>query len=149
MLVEPGLREDKLNDCPLPIQVLPPWPLDEFLSKQGVVLSRNDDRRRYARLYYRKPASLALTTSLPAFVRPDQEVSTYSCDLSRSGIAFLSACELYPREIVMLQVTELGWRQLRVVRCRRLASRCFEIGAEFVLSPCPLPKSCFCGTSTK
>ena len=132
MLVEHGLP--KLNDLATPTRVLPPWPLDEFLSRKGLVLAHCDDRRRYARLYYRQPAILHLRTSLPAFVRPCEQIMTFSCDLSRGGAAFLSSCELYPHERVGLQIAELGGRQLRVVRCRRLAVGCYEIGAAFVTS---------------
>jgi len=132
MLVEHDLSQYDVNGLAARSRVLPPWPLDEFLSKKGLVLSQCDDRRRYARLYYRQHATLLLETSLPAFVRPSERIHTFSCDLSRGGVAFLSRCELFPKERVTLRIAEIGNRQLQVVRCRRLATACYEIGATFV-----------------
>lgn len=122
-----------MNPAASEVHVLPPSPLDEFLSKRGLVRSCDGDRRRYSRLYFRLPITLDIATSLPAFTRPPQTVNTYCCDVSRTGLAFLSACELYPNECVSLTIGGLGVRRMRVARCRRLLASCYEIGAEFIL----------------
>jgi len=106
-----------------------PWPLDRFLAKQGHPVPCKDDRRRFARLYYRRPLVLELDTSLQAFIRPHERIDTYSCDLSRDGMAFLSPCELYPRETVTLAFSASDRATWMVVRCRRLGPECFEVGA--------------------
>lgn len=129
MLVE-HRSQQAVNAGNSPVQVLPPWPLDGFLARHGMLLARDDDRRHFARLYYRRPACFELTTTLPAFVRRCESINTYSCDISREGIAFLSPYELYPREVIALKIDGLSWKQLVVVRCRRLAKCCFEIGAK-------------------
>jgi hypothetical protein len=130
MLVEHGAADAELNnDIGALVSLL--WPLDEFLAKRGLVPSQINDRRRYARMYYRRPSQLALDGNLPAFPRDDLVLKTYSCDISRSGVAFLSDRELYPNETVRLVIDPLGEKRLCVVRCRRLGPRCFEVGSRF------------------
>lgn len=118
---------------PTMIQVIPPWPLEEFLSKQGATPKDFNDRRQYARRHYRHTAVLHLQTTLPSFEREAQKVQTYTSDFSRTGAAFLSACELYPREVVDLEISGIGMKRFCVVRCRRLANACFEIGARLLV----------------
>lgn len=125
------LLADQLSDL---ANVLLPWPLDEFMAKQGVVPSRSADRRRFARIYYRHRAMLRLSQTLPAFPRATEMVLAFSCDVSRSGVCFLSDRELYPREVVEVSILRLGKRQLQVMRCRRLSDRCYEVGASFALA---------------
>ncbi|MDX1962884.1 MAG: PilZ domain-containing protein [Pirellulales bacterium] len=113
-------------------RVLPPWPLDEFLSKQGITVSKYDDRRQYARLYFRQPVTLEVTGGLPSIPRENDSIPTYCCDISRGGIAFLSPIELYPRETAILWLGNLGKKNVRIARCRRLAANCYEVGGTFM-----------------
>jgi hypothetical protein len=59
-------------------------------------------------------------------------IGSYTKDVSRQGVAFLTPVPLLPKERVKLQVpsAELG---LEVTRCRRIEPACFECGARFVL----------------
>jgi hypothetical protein len=112
--------------------VVMPWPLDDFLSKQGIVQARDADRRRFARLYYRTPVKLHISQSLPAIKRKSKLVNTYSCDISREGVGFLCDRELYPKELIQITLNKVGDRQVQVMRCRKLSKYCFEIGGKFV-----------------
>ena len=83
----------------------------------------HDNRRSYHRYYMRGKAVLKRGTSM---------IGTYTKDVSRQGVAFLSPVALLPKERVKLRVTtaELS---LEVTRCRRLEPKCFECGAKFAL----------------
>jgi hypothetical protein len=130
MLVEHGAADGGLDDAAGALVSLV-WPLDEFMAKRGLVPAQINDRRRYARMYYRCAAQLLLDGNLPAFPREGHAIKTYSCDISRSGVAFLADRELYPLETVRLQIDPLGEKRLCVVRCRRLGPQCFEVGGRF------------------
>ena len=130
MLVERSSADGELDDDAGALVSLL-WPLDEFMAKQGLVPAHINDRRHFARMYYRRASRLKFDGNLPAFPRDGQSVKTYSCDISRGGVAFLSDRELYPQENVRLDVEPLGEKKLCVVRCRRLGPQCFEIGGQF------------------
>ena len=57
---------------------------------------------------------------------------TYTKDVSRQGVGFLSPVQLMPKERVNLRlpVAELG---LEITRCRRIDEGCFECGGRFAL----------------
>jgi hypothetical protein len=96
----------------------------EFFSVRGAEPVFHDNRRAYHRYYMRGKAVLK---------RGSDHFGTYTKDLSRQGVAFLSPVPLLPKEKVKLQVptAELS---LEVTRCRR-QSDCgfFECGARFAL----------------
>jgi hypothetical protein len=94
----------------------------EFFSVTGAPLFF-DNRRTYHRYQMRGKAVLQ---------RGDAMLGTYTKDVSRQGIAFLSPVPLLPKEHVKLRMpnTELG---LEVTRCRRIEPDCFECGAKFSL----------------
>jgi PilZ domain len=95
----------------------------EFFAVQGAGPLFYDNKRSYHRYYMRGKAILKRGTLL---------IGTYTKDVSRQGVAFLSPVPLLPKERVKLRVTaaELG---LEVTRCRRLLPACFECGAKFAL----------------
>jgi hypothetical protein len=128
------MLEQLSQDCDfeLVVDVTVPWPLDEFVSKTGLVATRDTDRRWFARLYYRMPIELHISQSLPAFDRRKKTVNTYSCDISRTGIGFLVDRELFPGETLHVKLPKVGKRKVRVMRCRRVCESCYEIGARFV-----------------
>jgi hypothetical protein len=106
-------------------------PIEAFFAKQGAVPSRFDERRGFARRYYRRPAILTLRQTLPAFERPGEQTLVYLCDISRSGVGFLCDRELYPEEVVDVSLPVIGARQVKVRRCRRLAMDCYVVGSVF------------------
>ncbi len=94
-----------------------------YFGAQGPEPVFHDNRRSYHRYYMRGKAVLKRGTSM---------IGTYTKDVSRQGVAFLSPVALLPKERVKLRVTtaELS---LEVTRCRRLEPKCFECGAKFAL----------------
>jgi hypothetical protein len=108
-----------------------PWPIDEFLKKSGHVPAVLENRRRFARIYYRTAAALLIKTSLPAISRPTGVRSIYVTDIGRGGIGLLVDQVYYPEERLTLNIPNLGLKQIVVRRCRRLGELCYEVGAEF------------------
>ena len=94
-----------------------------YFSVQGPEPLFHDNRRSYHRYFMRGKAVLKRGPSM---------IGTYTKDVSRQGVAFLSPVALLPKERVKLRVpaTELN---LEVTRCRRLDPKCFECGAKFAL----------------
>ena len=89
-----------------------------------------DTRRRFARAVFARRAVLEIAQSLPAFPRAPGRYVVLTRDLSRSGIGFLHAAELYPGERVTLWLAT-GPVATEVARCVRHESRCYEIGVRF------------------
>jgi hypothetical protein len=95
----------------------------EFFSVSGAGPVYFDNQRVYHRYYMRGKAVLK---------RGEAMIATYTKDVSRQGVAFLSPVPLLPKERVRLRVpaAELG---LEVTRCRKIEPGCFECGARFAL----------------
>lgn len=94
-----------------------------YFNVQGPAPLFHDNRRTFHRYFMRGKAVLKRGTSM---------IGTYTKDVSRQGVAFLSPVPLLPKERVKLRVpaAELS---LEVTRCRRLDPKCFECGAKFAL----------------
>ena len=94
-----------------------------YFAAQGPVPLYHDNRRSFHRYYMRGKAVLKRGASM---------IGTYTKDVSRQGVAFLSPVPLLPKERVKLSIptAELS---LEVSRCRRLNPNCFECGAKFAL----------------
>ena len=112
------LWEATASKVELPVALRP-----SYFGVQGPEPVFHDNRRTYHRYYMRGKAVLKRGTSM---------IGTYTKDVSRQGVAFLSPVALLPKERVKLRVTtaELS---LEVTRCRRLELKCFECGAKFAL----------------
>ena len=108
-----------------------PWPIEEFLGKSGPMPAVMENRRRFARAYYRTSAALLIKASLPAIARPPMVTSIYVTDISRGSIGLLVDRVFYPEERLTINVPMLGLKQVVVRRCRRLGERCYALGAEF------------------
>jgi hypothetical protein len=95
----------------------------DFFALHGPSPPMGHNNRAYHRHYMRGKAILK---------RGDTLIGTFTKDVSRQGIGFLSPVQLLPKERVKLQlpVTELG---LEVTRCSRLDKEFFECGARFAL----------------
>jgi hypothetical protein len=94
-----------------------------YFGAQGPAPLYHDNRRSFHRYYMRGKAVLKRRTSI---------IGTYTKDVSRQGVAFLSPVPLLPKERVKICIptAELN---LEVTRCRRLNPHCFECGARFAL----------------
>jgi hypothetical protein len=100
----------------------------EFLSKNFFTLHGPApivglNQRGYHRFFMRGKAVLK---------RGNTTLGTYTKDVSRQGVGFLSPVQLLPKERVKLHLptAELG---LEIARCRRIDKGCFECGARFAL----------------
>ncbi|HEX3600292.1 MAG TPA: PilZ domain-containing protein [Lacipirellulaceae bacterium] len=95
----------------------------EFFKVHGAAPIYYDNRRTYHRYFMRGKAVLR---------RGETQIGTYTKDVSRQGVGFLSPVPLMPKERVKLRVpaAELS---LEVTRCRRIEAACFECGAKFSL----------------
>jgi hypothetical protein len=94
-----------------------------YFGAQGPSPLYHDNRRTFHRYYMRGKAVLKRGTSM---------IGTYTKDVSRQGVAFLSPVPLLPKERVKLRVPAAELL-LEVTRCRRLDPKCFECGAKFAL----------------
>jgi hypothetical protein len=94
-----------------------------FFAAQGACPVHTDNKRSYHRYYMRSKAVLKRGTAM---------LGTYTKDVSRQGVAFLSPVALLPKERVKLRLpaAELS---LEITRCRRLEPACFECGARFIV----------------
>jgi hypothetical protein len=102
-------------------QVRLPEPIEQFLAPRGPLPTEYVDRRRHRRFDYRQRAILT---------RQGQHAAVYTKNISRGGVSFLHAEQLYPREEVALALP-FGCRvRLTIRRCRRQQAYCFECGAE-------------------
>jgi hypothetical protein len=96
----------------------------QFFQSHGPTPSYYDNRRAYHRFFMRGKAVLT---------RGETRIGTFTKDVSRQGIGFLSPVQLLPKEHVRLRVptAELN---LQVARCRRVTDGCFDCGAKFALT---------------
>jgi hypothetical protein len=94
-----------------------------FFAVHGAGPLYYDNRRIYHRYYMRGKAVLKRGTSMHG---------TYTKDVSRQGVGFLSPVPLLPKERVKLR-TAAAELSLEVTRCRRVDPGCFECGAKFAL----------------
>src|SRR6476619_7586244 len=94
-----------------------------YFAVQGPEPLFHDNRRAYHRYYMRGKAVLK---------RGQTMHGSFTKDVSRQGVAFLSPVPLLPKERVKLRVptAELS---LEVKRCKRVDPKCFECGAKFAL----------------
>lgn len=97
----------------------------EFFAVRGPAPQHFENQRAYHRYYMRSKAVLKRGTST---------FGTYTKDVSRQGVSFLSPVALLPKERIKLRVpaAELS---LEVARCRRIEPGCYECGARFALEP--------------
>jgi hypothetical protein len=117
-----NLMNDLWNATPQKIQLSAALKR-EFFGVNGAGPMFHDNRRVYHRYFMRGKAVLK---------RGESMVATYTKDVSRQGVAFLSPLPLLPKERVKLRVpaAELA---LEVTRCRKIEPGCFECGAKFAL----------------
>ena len=94
-----------------------------FFAAHGPAPLHYENKRSYHRYYMRTKAVLK---------RGELLFGTYTKDVSRQGVAFLSPVALLPKERVKLRVpaAELS---LEVTRCRRIEPACYECGGRFAL----------------
>ncbi len=118
-----------LESCECDVAVPSEW--EERLNRRGVKPSIEGDRRRYVRHHFTSSAVLEYGQTLSAIPREHTHTRVLTCDLSRAGVAFLHADQLFPGERVHLWLSA-GKRAYEVVRCVQHDENCFEVGAILV-----------------
>lgn len=89
------------------------------------------ERRQTPRASLHRRGAIQVSQPLPAITRAEALSGILVRDVSRRGLRFLYDEQLFPGEQVKIWLpdTEL---QGEVIRCRRLASHCYEIGVRLV-----------------
>ena len=115
----------------IPCEVaLPPQWRDSFFSETGVMATIPDERRRFARHRTRTRNVLETETTLPSFERQSTRGIVMLRDISRWGVGFLHAEQLYPLEHCRLWLPTRK-ATVRVTACRKFGPQCYLIGAQF------------------
>jgi hypothetical protein len=112
------------------IELSPAERLIFFHADSSVPSAKPDERRRFPRRQLRMRAVMDLRQSLPAIERERAFHCVYLRDISRTGIGFLHADELFPGEECRLILPQKELH-LNIVLCRRQGPRCYVIGARF------------------
>lgn len=105
---------------------------NEFFAKAGPLPVHWDDVRRYPRFYYR---SRVQATVYP--LKNDPKAMPTTCmlltrDLSRGGINLLHTQQLFPGQLVEFALSDGVIRKVKIAWCRKVANRCYSLGAQFV-----------------
>ena len=94
----------------------------DFFDHEGPTPLAFDDQRSYRRFYLRGKALLR---------RDDTLHGVYTKDVSRTGISFYCSEQLFPREQVSIWLPDGTNHRLKIARCHRVQSKCYECGATF------------------
>ena len=94
----------------------------DYWAQKGEQPIRTDSRRRYHRKFLRGKGVIN---------RKGQELAIYLKDISRMGLGFYSPVQLFPEDVVTVQLPANKLFLVRVVRCRRLGVRSFDCGSVF------------------
>jgi hypothetical protein len=89
------------------------------------------DSRQFPRRYLVAQAIVEYRDGLPAHPRQPQRHSVVVADLSRRGLRFLHSEQVFPGELAIIQIASGKQLHIEVVRCRKIADCCYEIGATF------------------
>ena len=118
--------DDLLAKLSCDVQIPSEW--GDFFARQGMLPSIEGDRRRFARKHMPGTAVLEITTTIPSIDRQQLVHAVYTRDISRGGVSFLHVAQLYPGEAGRLWLPDRRWL-FEVVRCRRVNSQCYVVGA--------------------
>ena len=112
-----------------PVQrVVVPAHATHYLANGTVLPSTPDDTRRFVRRASNLQALLHIALAWQLADDAERSFIVPVTNISRAGACFLHHTQLYPDDRVILDFGSLR-RIYEVARCRRLASECFEIGA--------------------
>ncbi|MBI3863740.1 MAG: PilZ domain-containing protein [Planctomycetia bacterium] len=112
------------------IELSPAEKLTYFRAGSNTLPTFPNENRGFTRQQFRVRAVLDLRQSLPTIDRERTFHCVYTRDISRTGIGFLHADELYPGEECRLWLPQQE-RPVAVVHCVRKGRRCYIIGARF------------------
>ena len=114
-----------IQEYPLTVAIPPQTQLE--LRERGPVPTRNDDVRVAPRFRCKGPAILEWVESPIAWSRSFPTSQVVVRNLSRTGFSLLTDRELFPEQVVRVYLS-IATATARVIRARRLSSRCYDIG---------------------
>lgn len=91
----------------------------------------DESLRRYPRKACQANAAFRARKTLPAIRREPIWSRIVLQDISRCGAGFLHSEQLFPDEEALVVFPNGSQRIVRVMRCRRLGPKCFEVGCQF------------------
>ncbi len=96
----------------------------------------NDDEhlRRFPRKACHANAAFRARKTLPAVRREANWSRILLQNISRCGTGFLHSEQLFPEEEALIVFPNGSQRIVKVMRCRRLGPKCFEVGCQFTSS---------------
>ena len=105
---------------------------DDFFDKHGPLPTDLRDRRQFPRFQFRRRGIVEYgqTAAIASLVRKELCRVVFTKDISRNGVAFLNAEQLYPLEEVVLWFADKP-QPARVARCVRHNANCYEVGVTF------------------
>lgn len=119
-------------DPVLPLGVVLPEQLSDFFDERGYHPSTAAEYRGNARLRVRSKAVMEfeeVPQSLRAiFADMPRRATVLVKDLSRSGIGILFHYQIFPTQRLGIEF-QGRYLDVSVVRCRKISSKCYEIGA--------------------
>ena len=95
-----------------------------FFEPKGPMPNHYSSRRSFHRYYMRSKAVL---------IQGDKVYATYTTDVSRQGVGFLSPRQLMPKEKWTLKLPNGAEYELLVTRCQRESEHCFACGGKFTI----------------
>ena len=110
----------------------------DYFEEQGEMQSFQGDVRTNKRMMIRTYGIMWFEKTLPFCNRPTQPKGVYTRDFSRLGVGLLTPFEVFPEEQIRVALPTF-WVLLKVVRTRRITSKCYEIGTELIQRNDPDP----------
>ena len=105
----------------------------------GYLVGDHQDRRRYPRKACHIHAAMRVRKTLPTVRREVAWTRILLLNISRCGAGFLHSEQLFPDEEAVIVFPNGSQRIIKVMRCRRLGPKCFEVGSEFTSAFSELP----------
>jgi hypothetical protein len=136
VLEENDHRELTERPAEAPCAVEIPRALQQRLARRGAQVATYDERRQFARFAFLSKTLLEVATTFKCIERPARHDTILTTDVSRDGVAFLHAEQLYPGELLTVWFPTCKVA-CRVTRCLKHNAKCFEIGASFEDGPRP------------
>ncbi len=130
MLEQSGSTEFESLIGSLPMRIQLPAHLEEALERErGACESNPFENRTAVRFRCNGRAIMELKEHSTAYPSQDKRAIVIVRDLSRSGVGVISHQQWFPDQEVQIHV-ENGVLTARVVRARRIGTRCYEIGTK-------------------
>ena len=110
-------------------RVVVPAHVNHYLPNGAVLPTTPEDTRRFVRRASNLQAKLEIVEAWKLAVDAERLFLVPVTNISRAGACFMHHTQLYPDDRVILDFGSLR-REFQVTRCRRVASDCYEIGAQ-------------------